>query len=335
MQAGLIVAGSVALYLAGTATLEALFARGVGPPTESNNVAAQPGSMLVERLLRVRSISDAIALAPSRYHQEELVRSYHPVVLAAGLAGVALLGPRVTAATLLGLAISLVSLTYYSAPWAATNVYAFVYVGAGTACAALGNLFARAARRLNASTLALRDGASPLLWRHPAPLLWKHLAEPDRGGLSWPATLGGGEQPPRRRWQWCTGSPGIGVFFAEAADVLGEGAFLETAKAVGESTWAYREIRPNPSQCHGLAGNADLFLQLHRLTRDPVWWERTQDFVRRAFAYRATTPDGEAWPADDADAPGLYSPDFTAGGAGVGHFFLRVLAPDRVRMPLL
>jgi hypothetical protein len=91
-------------------------------------------------------------------------------------------------------------------------------------------------------------------------------------------------------------------------------------------------VRRNPGQCHGLAGSADLFLQLHRLTRDPVWRARAEDFARRALAYRAATPAGDAWPADDADQPGLYSPDFGWGAAGVGHFFLRVLAPDRVRM---
>jgi Lanthionine synthetase C-like protein len=91
-------------------------------------------------------------------------------------------------------------------------------------------------------------------------------------------------------------------------------------------------VRRNPGQCHGLAGSADLFLELHRLTGAPVWRQRAGAFARRALAYRATTADGEAWPTDDAGAPTRYSPDFMRGAAGVGHFFLRVLAPDRVRM---
>jgi len=161
-RAGLIVAGAAALYLVCTGGLDALFARGVGPPTVSNNVAAQPGSMLAERLRQVRSLSDVLVLMPSRYYQEELVRSYHPAVLAAALAGVALLGPRVAVATLLGLAISLVSLTYYSTPWAATNVYPFVYIGAGSACAALGRFVARTLQqfpRRKALTLRSLDAA--------------------------------------------------------------------------------------------------------------------------------------------------------------------------------
>ena len=42
--------------------------------------------------------------------------------------------------------------------------------------------------------------------------------------------------------------------------------------------------------------------------------------------------DGESWLTDE---PGLYSPDFMWGAAGVGHLFLRVVAPDRFAMPLL
>jgi hypothetical protein len=65
-----------------------------------------------------------------------------------------------------------------------------------------------------------------------------------------------------------------------------------------------------------------------------MWRERALDFARQALAYRASTAEGDAWPADDPEQPGLYSPDFGWGGAGVGHCFLRVLAPDRVGMPL-
>ncbi len=63
-----------------------------------------------------------------------------------------------------------------------------------------------------------------------------------------------------------------------------------------------------------------------------MWQERAGVFAQRAFANRTSTPAGDAWPADE---PGLLSPDFICGAAGVGHFFLRLLAPERLRMPLL
>ena len=106
--------------------------------------------------------------------------------------------------------------------------------------------------------------------------------------------------------------------------------YLATAKAAGETTYAYGDVRSNPSQCHGLAGCAELFLALYRLTGEPVWLGRAHDFAVQALGYRMSTPYGDVWRADD---PGCYSPDFFCGAAGVGHFFLRLGAPDRLELP--
>jgi lantibiotic modifying enzyme len=156
----------------------------------------------------------------------------------------------------------------------------------------------------------------------------RRQARPDRGGLNWPNALGATDP---LRCQWCQGAPGVGLFYAKAHEVLGAGADLRTAEAAGETTFAYGDVRQNPSQCHGLAGNAELFLELYRLTRAPRWLEQAHDFARRALAYRVPGPAGAAWQADE---PGLTSPDYLCGAAGVGHFFLRLAAPEAVRMPL-
>jgi hypothetical protein len=134
---------AVGLYALCTAAIEQVLLRAVGPVTDWGNVAAQPGGMLLDRLAALRSPAQVLELLPSRYYVEELVRSYHPLILAAGLAGLALLGWRPLALGAVGLSISLFSLTYYSAPWAATSSYTLVYAGAGTACAALGSLVGR------------------------------------------------------------------------------------------------------------------------------------------------------------------------------------------------
>jgi hypothetical protein len=114
--------------------------------------------------------------------------------------------------------------------------------------------------------------------------------------------------------------------------VLGEEAFLATAAAAGESTWGHRGDLDGPGQCHGLAGSAGLFLELARVTGAAVWQERAEALARQALTARVATPAGDVWPIDE---PGLYSPDFMCGAAGVGHFFLRLAAPAPVRMPLL
>ncbi len=153
-------------------------------------------------------------------------------------------------------------------------------------------------------------------------------ARPDRGGLNWPPLM---DQEEMNRCQWCHGSPGVGLFYARAYEVLEDPSYLKTAEAAGEATFQHGDIRGNPSQCHGLSGNAELFIELYRITKDQKWLDRAHDFAKLALAYRKTGPEGDTWQADE---PGYDSPDFMCGAAGAGHFFLRLGAPDQVRMPL-
>jgi lantibiotic modifying enzyme len=157
-------------------------------------------------------------------------------------------------------------------------------------------------------------------------------ARPDRPagwGLSWPYEIGGDDPA---RCQWCAGAPGIGFFFARAAEVLGEPAYLDAARSAAATTVAFGDVRRNPSQCHGLSGSAEVFLALYRLTAEPAWLAQAHDFARRALAYRTATTAGETWQADE---PGHSSPDFFCGAAGVGHFYLRLLDPQGLRVPFL
>ena len=170
--------------------------------------------------------------------------------------------------------------------------------------------------------------------------LWAELARdaigtltsqafPDRGGLNWPVTLNTPDMGP---CQWCHGAAGIGLTYVRAYEVFGDSGYLETARAAGETTFARGDIRKNPSQCHGLAGNAELFIELYRVSEDPLWLERAYDFALRAFSYREMAPEGDRWQADD---PECYSTDFMCGASGTGHFFLRLSAPEALRMPML
>lgn len=177
---------------------------------------------------------------------------------------------------------------------------------------------------------ATRDGRWATLAREAADTVARQAipSAPEGRGRTWPN--GFGQREPGR-CQWCRGASGIGLFFAKAHEVLGDSPYLATAQAAGEATYAAGDVRQNPSQCHGLAGNAELFLELYRITQDQVWLERAHDFARRILGYRTIGPDGDVWQADE---PGTSSPDLMCGAAGVGHFFLRLLAPERVRMPV-
>lgn len=158
----------------------------------------------------------------------------------------------------------------------------------------------------------------------------KNNAIPDHGGLHWPRIPNPGKNE-IIRCQWCNGSPGIGLFFIKAYEILDDNTCLQTAKAAGETTFRYGDIRKNPTQCHGLAGNAELFIELYRVTHEQMWLERAFDFARQALAYRTVGADGDLWQADEA---GHHAQDFCYGAAGTGHFFLRLLKPSGLQMPL-
>jgi lantibiotic modifying enzyme len=159
----------------------------------------------------------------------------------------------------------------------------------------------------------------------------KRAAFADRGGLNWRRQPDVPASEPIR-CQWCHGAPGVGLFFARAWESFREPWLLETAEAAGETTFAYGDIRKNPSQCHGLSGNAELLLELHRLTGKQLWLDRAAEFGRLAMGYRMDDDGKDRWQADE---PGFFSPDFMCGAAGAGHFFLRLASGGSLPLPLM
>lgn len=196
------------------------------------------------------------------------------------------------------------------------------YLGFGIGLAGVGYFLARLYQ-------ASQDDRWATLTREAADTLARH-AVPDSGGVNWESEPIGANLH-RLRYQWCRGAPGIGLFFSRAFEALGDREYLRLAEAAGEATYSFADGRHNPSLCHGLSGNAQLFLELHRITEQPRWLERAYDFAQQAMTYRQTTPEGDVWQADEPDST---SPDYMCGAAGFGHFFLQLLAPNRVDFPL-
>ncbi len=148
-------------------------------------------------------------------------------------------------------------------------------------------------------------------------------------GICWDRWPG---DPHRPRVQWCHGAPGIGLFAARAGEIFDDDDLRRFADRCAQATLAAGDIRDNPSQCHGLAGNAELFIELARVGDDGPWMSHARDFGDSARAYREEV-DGEVrWLGDE---PGNYSPDFMLGSSGLGHFFLRLVRPEEVQMPLM
>ena len=154
-------------------------------------------------------------------------------------------------------------------------------------------------------------------------------AIPDKGGLNWSLQLGGTELD---RCQWSHGAPGIGLVFLKAYELLKESSYYEVALKCGETTYAYGDFRNNVTQCIGLSGCGELFIELYRVSQEEHWLNRAHEFAEMAMSYRERLPEGDAWPTDE---PGLFSADFMYGASGLGHFFLRLWKTGEIRMPLM
>ncbi len=156
--------------------------------------------------------------------------------------------------------------------------------------------------------------------------IWlKALAQPcltDGSGLAWPSSEGA----PLSAAFWCHGAGGIGRFFLHAArsGACPDGASLaaQCARAVAQGTrWA------SPTPCHGLAGGIEFLLDNFQATRDPMYLREARALGRLLGAFSTETETGLAWPSE---SPGLFTPDYQVGYAGVALCLLRLAAPERL-----
>lgn len=156
-----------------------------------------------------------------------------------------------------------------------------------------------------------------------------HHALPDKGGVNWSPLLG---EQVLDRCQWSHGAAGIGLVFLRAYEVLQDPAYYEIALKCGATTFAYGDFRHNITQCIGLSGCGELFIELYRVSKDTSWLQHAMAFAEMALGYRVQLPEGDAWPTDE---PGLFSADYMYGASGLGHYFLRLWKPGEIPMPLM
>ncbi len=210
---------------------------------------------------------------------------------------------------------------------AGTTTYGFAH---GTAGIATFLLYAGAATGEAAFT---ELGAAALASLLP------HAVEVDTAAY-WPVGPDNDELWPH----WCNGSSGIGTAMLRAHLATGEDVFRRAAEAAARAGFRER-WRHGPVQCHGLAGDSELVLDLatlggdadsrdrHRARAadqaDALWLMRRHDARGRGRPDEPASPDktgpdkiGTAVFADDTGTG--VSAGFGTGLAGIGSFFLRL-----------
>ena len=128
---------------------------------------------------------------------------------------------------------------------------------------------------------------------------------------------------------WCHGAPGIGLSRIRAFAVTKDATYREEAEAAMEGT--YRSLTmpsasENYSLCHGLGGNAELFI----LAADVLGEERYRGVAESIGdrGIQAIHQNRNAWPCGVLG--GGETPNLMLGTAGIGYFYLRLYSSTSV-----
>jgi hypothetical protein len=162
------------------------------------------------------------------------------------------------------------------------------------------------------------------------------------GAAYWPASPDdAGDSSEAGYWpSWCNGSSGMGTAFLRAHLATGDPTFRVAAEAAAKAGLRER-WRSSAGQCHGLAGDAELLLDLAALPPGGTGVPLTaaagaapnSDACRRAALVAADalllqrrTPAGGSGTVFADDSGATVSAGFGTGVAGTGAFLLRLVA---------
>jgi tRNA A-37 threonylcarbamoyl transferase component Bud32 len=172
------------------------------------------------------------------------------------------------------------------------------------------------------------DAAAEIAWRRAESWLIKRSLRGRGGRLRWPQS---DSHSTISNW-WCHGAPGIALGWLCVAQAQGTSAIAEEylRGALGATPPKLRS--DSLSQCHGLAGIGEIYLQAHRVLGEPCWLERAADVanvVLALFRKRSRQP----WHYLSDEPPG--SAGLMLGTTGILHFLLRYQTPTVVTAPPL
>ncbi|KAK3001654.1 hypothetical protein RJ639_021650 [Escallonia herrerae] len=125
---------------------------------------------------------------------------------------------------------------------------------------------------------------------------------------------------------WCHGAPGVALTLVKAAKVLGDEDFLQAAVDAGEVVWN-RGLLKRAGVCHGISGNAYVFLSLYRLTGNV-------EFLYRAKAFACFLHDrAQVLISEGILHRGDRPYSLFEGIGGMAYLFLDMVEPSEARFP--
>ncbi|XP_021287944.1 lanC-like protein GCR2 isoform X1 [Herrania umbratica] len=125
---------------------------------------------------------------------------------------------------------------------------------------------------------------------------------------------------------WCHGAPGVTLTLVKAAEVFGDKEFLQAAVDAGEVVWK-RGLLKRVGICHGISGNAYVFLSLYRLTGKV-------EYLYRAKAFASFLSDRAQKLISERKMHGGDHPySLFEGMGGMAYLFLDMGEPSKARFP--
>ncbi|KAL5797603.1 hypothetical protein ACOSQ2_002423 [Xanthoceras sorbifolium] len=125
---------------------------------------------------------------------------------------------------------------------------------------------------------------------------------------------------------WCHGAPGVGLTLAKAAKVFEDTEFLAAAADAAEVVWN-RGLLKRVGICHGISGNAYLFLALYHITGN-------LEFLYRAKAFACFLLDRAHKVIAKGEIHGGDNPySLFEGVGGMAYLFLDMCEPSKARFP--
>ncbi|KAA2265700.1 protein kinase/lanthionine synthetase C family protein [Solihabitans fulvus] len=134
----------------------------------------------------------------------------------------------------------------------------------------------------------------------------------------WPKGPGRAERPGLDFW--CNGASGVGTFLVRLWRETGDATFLDHARRAARAAYLDR-WRLGPGICHGVAGNAELLLDLAQATGEDGYRRQAAELATCLFT-RAVRVRGRLLVPDDTLRE--VCPSYQVGFAGVLDFLLRL-----------
>ncbi|KAL1821674.1 hypothetical protein ACET3Z_016543 [Daucus carota] len=126
--------------------------------------------------------------------------------------------------------------------------------------------------------------------------------------------------------QWCRGAPGVALTLVKAAQVFEEEKFLEAAIDAAEVVWK-RGLLRRVGICHGISGNAYVFLSLYQLTKQ-------KEFLYRSKAFASYLLDRSHKLISSGEMHGGDAPySLFEGLGGLPYLFLDMVQPTEAKFP--